>query len=98
MVTWPKDSPGQGHWLRGQTEHAIVAVRGKPVVTLTNETTLLHPPFNVVCRNASSYRNAIADLELPLLDVSSDCTRRRQRRPRHFPVCIEWSAGSRRHS
>jgi N6-adenosine-specific RNA methylase IME4 len=58
MVTWPKDKPGQGHWLRGQTEHAIMAVRGKPVVTLTNETTLLRPPFNVVCRNVHSAKPA----------------------------------------
>jgi len=35
---------GMGDWLRGQTEHCIMAVRGKPVVTLTNQTTLLHAP------------------------------------------------------
>ena len=33
-----------GEWLRGQTEHGIMAVRGKPVVTLTNQSTLLHAP------------------------------------------------------
>jgi N6-adenosine-specific RNA methylase IME4 len=26
---------GNGLWLRGQTEHCILAVRGKPLVTLT---------------------------------------------------------------
>lgn len=41
ILTWAKDRIGNGHWLRGQTEHCIVAVRGKPVVTLTNESTLL---------------------------------------------------------
>jgi hypothetical protein len=35
---------GNGHWLRGQTEHCIYATRGKPVVTLTDQTTLLHAP------------------------------------------------------
>jgi len=35
---------GNGDWLRSQTEHAIMAVRGKPVVTLTNQTTVLHAP------------------------------------------------------
>jgi N6-adenosine-specific RNA methylase IME4 len=35
---------GMGDWLRGQTEHCIMAVRGKPIVTLTNQTTLLHAP------------------------------------------------------
>jgi N6-adenosine-specific RNA methylase IME4 len=44
MLTWAKDRMGMGHWLRGQTKHAIMAVRGKPIVTLTNQTTLLHAP------------------------------------------------------
>jgi N6-adenosine-specific RNA methylase IME4 len=42
ILTWGKDKMSTGDWLRGQTEHAILAVRGKPVVTLTNQTTLLH--------------------------------------------------------
>jgi N6-adenosine-specific RNA methylase IME4 len=44
MLTWAKDRMGNGHWLRGQTEHAIMAVRGKPIVTLADQTTLLHAP------------------------------------------------------
>jgi len=44
ILTWAKDRMGTGDWLRGQTEHCIMAVRGKPVVTLTNQTTLLHAP------------------------------------------------------
>src|SRR5262249_11659551 len=38
ILTWAKDRFGNGDWLRGQTEHCILAVRGKPVVTLTNQT------------------------------------------------------------
>ena len=45
MLTWAKDKMGMGDWLRGQTEHCIMAVRGKPVVTLTNQTTLLQAPM-----------------------------------------------------
>jgi N6-adenosine-specific RNA methylase IME4 len=45
MITWVKDRMGCGYWLRGQTEHVIMAVRGKPTVTLTNETTALHAPM-----------------------------------------------------
>jgi N6-adenosine-specific RNA methylase IME4 len=45
MVTWPKDKMGFGDWLRSQTEHVILATRGKPIVTLTNQTTLLHAPM-----------------------------------------------------
>src|SRR5262249_39877779 len=41
ILTWAKDKMGTGDWLRGQTEHCIMAVRGKPVVTLKDQTTLL---------------------------------------------------------
>ena len=41
ILTWAKDRMGTGDWLRGQTEHCILAVRGRPIVTLTNQTTLL---------------------------------------------------------
>lgn len=41
ILTWAKNKMGTGDWLRGQTEHCILAVRGKPTVQLTNETTLL---------------------------------------------------------
>jgi N6-adenosine-specific RNA methylase IME4 len=44
ILTWTKDKFGNGDWLRGQTEHAIMAVRGKPVVTLTNQSTRLDAP------------------------------------------------------
>lgn len=45
ILTWAKDRMGTGDWLRGQTEHALLAVRGKPVVELTNQTTLLLGPL-----------------------------------------------------
>lgn len=32
MLTWVKQKMGVGEWLRGQTEHAILAVRGRPVM------------------------------------------------------------------
>ena len=44
MLTWAKDRMSTGHWLRGPTEHCILAVRGEPIVTLTDQTTLLHAP------------------------------------------------------
>ena len=54
LVTWPKDKPGQGHWLKGQTEHLVIATRGKPIVTLTDQTTLLRGPFHLVSKSAHS--------------------------------------------
>jgi ParB/RepB/Spo0J family partition protein len=44
ILTWVKNKMGMGDWLRGQTEHCLLAVRGNPTVVLTNETTVLHAP------------------------------------------------------
>jgi N6-adenosine-specific RNA methylase IME4 len=44
MLTWAKPRIGGGNWLRGQTEHCILAVRGKPVVTLSNQSNILIAP------------------------------------------------------
>jgi ParB/RepB/Spo0J family partition protein len=44
ILTWAKDKMGTGDWLRGQSEHALMAIRGEPIVTLTNQATLLHAP------------------------------------------------------
>jgi N6-adenosine-specific RNA methylase IME4 len=41
ILTWAKDRMGYGAWLRCQTEHCVMAVRGKPTVTLKDQTTLL---------------------------------------------------------
>jgi len=45
ILTWIKDKMGTGDWLRGQTEHCLFAVRGKPTVHLVNQTTALHGPL-----------------------------------------------------
>jgi N6-adenosine-specific RNA methylase IME4 len=42
ILTWVKDHFGNGDWLRGQTEHCILATRGNPTVQLTNQSTVLH--------------------------------------------------------
>ena len=44
ILTWGKERVGTGVWLRGQTEHAILAVRGKPIQPLKPESTLLRAP------------------------------------------------------
>ena len=41
ILTWVKNRMGTGGWLRGKTEHCLMAVRGKPTVSLTNQTTAL---------------------------------------------------------
>jgi len=42
LLTWVKDRMGTGEWLRGQTEHCMLAVRGKPVFLHGNHTTVLN--------------------------------------------------------
>jgi len=44
ILTWVKDRMGTGDWLRGKTEHCIMAVKGRPSVILTNQTTALVAP------------------------------------------------------
>jgi N6-adenosine-specific RNA methylase IME4 len=44
ILTWVKDRMVRGEWLRGQTEHCVMAVRGKPIVDLTNQTTVIYGP------------------------------------------------------
>jgi N6-adenosine-specific RNA methylase IME4 len=44
ILTWAKPRFGAGRWLRGQTEHCHVAVRGKPTVLATSQSTLLVAP------------------------------------------------------
>jgi len=41
ILTWVKDSMGLGDWLRGKTEHCILAIKGKPIKNLTNQTTAI---------------------------------------------------------
>ena len=42
MVTWVNTAMGTSHWLRNITEHALVGVRGRPLIDLTNQTTVIH--------------------------------------------------------
>ena len=45
LVTWAKDRDGHGTGCAARPSTCIMAVRGKPIVTLTNQTTLLHAPI-----------------------------------------------------
>ena len=41
MLAWTKCKMGMGDWLRGKTKHCLMCMKGKPAVTLTNQTTSL---------------------------------------------------------
>lgn len=62
VLTWAKDRMGLGDWLRGQTEHCILAVRGRPVVTLTNQTTLLRGPLREHSRKPDEFYALVESL------------------------------------
>lgn len=62
ILTWVKDRMGTGFWLRGQTEHCLLAVRGRPVVLLTNQTTALHGPLREHSRKPDEFYRLVEAL------------------------------------
>jgi N6-adenosine-specific RNA methylase IME4 len=62
ILTWGKDRMGVGDWLRGQTEHCLMCVKGNPVVTLTNQTTLLHGPMREHSRKPDEFYALVESL------------------------------------
>jgi len=44
VLTWVKDKMGVGVWLRGQTEHCLLATKGNPLWQLKGQTTALVAP------------------------------------------------------
>src|SRR5262245_65934682 len=77
IVTWVKDRMGTGDWLRGQTEHCILAVRGKPIVTLTNQTTVLHGPLREHSRKPDEFF-ALVEKLCPGTKLEMFCRRSRE--------------------
>ena len=61
-LTWVKDRMGLGNWLRGQTEHCLMAVRGNPIVTLTNQTTALKAPTREHSRKPDEFYALVESL------------------------------------
>lgn len=84
ILTWVKDRMGLGDWLRGQTEHCILAVRGRPTVLLTNQTTALHGPLREHSRKPDEFY-ALVEALCPGSKVEMFC-----RTPR--PGWARWGA------
>lgn len=55
VLTWDKGRMGLGDWLRGQTEHCILAVRGRPVFVGGTFTTLLRGEVREHSRKPESF-------------------------------------------
>jgi N6-adenosine-specific RNA methylase IME4 len=62
ILTWTKDRMGTGDWLRGRTEHCVLCVRGKPTVTLTNQTTILEGAVREHSRKPESFYALVESL------------------------------------
>lgn len=62
ILTWVKDRMGTGDWLRGKTEHCILAVRGRPVVNLSNQTTELRGPLREHSRKPDEFYALVNEL------------------------------------
>ena len=62
ILTWDKVNLGLGEWLRNVTEHCILAVRGRPVVTLTNQTTLIREPRREHSRKPEAFYALVESL------------------------------------
>lgn len=55
ILTWCKDRMGLGRWLRSQSEFCIMATRGRPLITLSNQTTILSGPMREHSRKPDEF-------------------------------------------
>jgi N6-adenosine-specific RNA methylase IME4 len=62
ILTWVKDHFGCGDWLRGQTEHCLLAVRGRPMVSLTHQSTALTAPLREHSRKPDEFYALVESL------------------------------------
>jgi N6-adenosine-specific RNA methylase IME4 len=62
IVTWDKGRIGIGHWMRSQSEFCIMAVKGKPVVNLTNQGTVLKGAAREHSRKPEEFYSMVNDL------------------------------------
>jgi N6-adenosine-specific RNA methylase IME4 len=62
ILTWAKDRMGYCAWLRCQTEHCVMAVRGKPTVTLKDQTTLLRAPIRANSQKPVEFYDLVESL------------------------------------
>ena len=77
LLTWVKDRMGTGEWLRGQTEHCMLAIRGKPVFLHGNHATVLEAARREHSRKPDEFY-VLVEATCPGSKVELFC---RQRRP-----------------
>ena len=62
IVTWVKDRMGVGAWLRSQSEFCIMATKGRPVINLTNQTTVIAGPMREHSRKPDEFYEMVDSL------------------------------------
>ena len=62
IVTWVKDRMGLGTHIRSQSEFCIMAMRGKPTINLTNQTTIVHGALKEHSRKPDEFYNMVDTL------------------------------------
>lgn len=62
MLTWVKDRIGLGTWLRSKSEFCILATKGKPVINLTNQSTVLYAPRREHSRKPDEFYKLVDSL------------------------------------
>lgn len=62
ILTWVKDRMGLGSWLRSQSEFCIMAVKGKPIINLTNQTTIINGKLREHSRKPDEFYEMVDSL------------------------------------
>jgi N6-adenosine-specific RNA methylase IME4 len=62
ILTWVKDRMGLGSWLRSQSEFFIMAVKGKPTINLTNQTTIINGKLREHSRKPDEFYEMVDSL------------------------------------
>ena len=62
ILTWDKEKLGLGSYLRNRTEHCILAVRGRPTLQLSAQSTVIREPPREHSRKPEAFYELVADL------------------------------------
>ena len=66
---------GTGDWLRGRTEQCLLAIKGNPTVTLTNQTTAIDGPLREHSRKPDRFYTLVEYCVPPRPMASANCLR-----------------------
>jgi len=62
ILTWVKTKMGIGKWLRSKSEYCVMAVKGNPIINLTNQTTVLIAENNAHSQKPQEFYNLVDEL------------------------------------